>query len=280
MSELSPEAKKLFNIARDSYSPDADRVMATHAVLKARTGTGVHTSEAPPPAASSVFNPSVSSLWKLIGMGMVVAVGTGAVFVGSRYLSEENNRLPASVVTDSDPSHPAGLPKTSPGAQQISQPFVIEAKSTRTIKDIKGKGASSGQGSRQGSIVRRKPSEQSKRLSISEQVNDSLSGEIALLRKARAALDRRDAAEALAMLDRYKARYPMGTLQQEQLATRVLALCLQGRYSVARAFARELERTAPQSPHLARIRASCVAELDEPSANKQNLQGRKEETGR
>jgi hypothetical protein len=91
-------------------------------------------------------------------------------------------------------------------------------------------------------------------------VNDSLAGELALLRRARSALDRRDADAALALAKQHAARYPRGTLRQERLATQVLALCGLRRTEEARVLARELERVAPRSPHLMRIRASCVTE--------------------
>jgi hypothetical protein len=90
--------------------------------------------------------------------------------------------------------------------------------------------------------------------------SDSLAGELALLRRARSALDRRDADAALALAKQHAARYPRGTLRQERLATQVLALCGLQRTEEARVLARELERVAPRSPHLMRIRASCVTE--------------------
>jgi hypothetical protein len=79
-----------------------------------------------------------------------------------------------------------------------------------------------------------------------------------LLRSARAAIDRGDAASALRLLDQYRAQHPKGTLRQEELANRVLALCALGNKAAARTAAAELERQAPDSPHLARVRGSCA----------------------
>jgi hypothetical protein len=90
--------------------------------------------------------------------------------------------------------------------------------------------------------------------------DDSLARELALLRDARNALDRHDPARALALADQHAALFASGTMRQEQLATRVLALCALKRRAEAIAAERELTRIAPRSPHLMRIRSSCVAQ--------------------
>ena len=90
-------------------------------------------------------------------------------------------------------------------------------------------------------------------------MDDSLSDEVRLLREARGALDRGDPARALTSLDLHEARFPRGTLYEERLATRVQTFCALGRIDAARSVAQELERAAPRSPHLLRVRASCVA---------------------
>ena len=87
---------------------------------------------------------------------------------------------------------------------------------------------------------------------------DSLAEEVRLLRDARAALDRDEPARALVSLDAHASRFPRGTLYEERLATRVLAMCALGRIDAARLAAQELERAAPRSPHLGRVRASCI----------------------
>jgi uncharacterized protein HemY len=89
---------------------------------------------------------------------------------------------------------------------------------------------------------------------------DSLEEEVNLLRSARVALDRGDGAQALRLLDAHEARFQRGTLYEERLASRVLALCAVGRIDAARKTAQELERAAPRSPHLPRVRASCIAQ--------------------
>jgi hypothetical protein len=96
------------------------------------------------------------------------------------------------------------------------------------------------------------------------EVADSLAEEVRLLRDARAALDRGDPSRALVSLDAHASRFLHGTLYEERLATRVLALCAMGRIEAARVAAEELERAAPRSPHLGRVRASCIGATASP----------------
>jgi hypothetical protein len=91
-------------------------------------------------------------------------------------------------------------------------------------------------------------------------VDDDLGEEVALLRAARRALDGRDAAGALRLLDRYARTYPNGTMAEESLATRALTLCALGRVAAARDVVRHLEAVAPRSPQLAGLRASCIGD--------------------
>jgi hypothetical protein len=87
---------------------------------------------------------------------------------------------------------------------------------------------------------------------------DALAAEIALVRKARAALDAGDARAALGLSTQHSARFPGGVLAQEAAVIRVLALCEMGRAAEAGAIARHLEQTSKRSPHLDRLRGSCA----------------------
>jgi hypothetical protein len=95
---------------------------------------------------------------------------------------------------------------------------------------------------------------------LAEPSPDTLSEELVLLRNARAALDRNDAAQALPLLERHTMRFPKGVLRQERLAAQVAALCSLGRVDEAKDTARQLARVAPNSPHLLRLRGSCVSD--------------------
>lgn len=90
--------------------------------------------------------------------------------------------------------------------------------------------------------------------------SDTIKEELQLLRTARAALDRNQPAGALDALDLHRRRFPKGVLRQERITAEVLALCMLGRVEEARTSARQLASIAPSSPHLARLRNSCVSD--------------------
>jgi TolA-binding protein len=86
---------------------------------------------------------------------------------------------------------------------------------------------------------------------------DTLAEEIALLRRAQAALRSGNASGALSLLDEHATRFPKGTLAHERLVTRVQALCKAGRIAQARGLYRAIAGGNPRSPHLAALRNSC-----------------------
>jgi hypothetical protein len=93
---------------------------------------------------------------------------------------------------------------------------------------------------------------------------DGLLGEIRLLHEAQSALAAHDPSRALARLDEHAARYPHGSLRQESLAERVVALCQLGRTDEARSLAAPLLRENTRSPAVERVRASCVGNAATP----------------
>ncbi len=286
MNELSPELKRLFRVAREAFSPSAKRVTAAYAALQARVGARAGEASSPSESdASALSGGEASALstsaalkgtgWgvrSLVGIGVLVTVGTGAAFIASRSVPAPNKRSSAPVGTHtvapgskpvSDvPQGPVVLPKASPDISPSPERPAVKEPSA-PARGSSATGVSAVPAARRASHARHERQEPSAESSSSDEANDPLSGEIALIRGARAALARRDAAQALALLERHKTLYPLGALRQEQLATRVTALCMLGRHHEARSAARELKRVAPRSPHLARIRASCAGEVDE-----------------
>lgn len=93
---------------------------------------------------------------------------------------------------------------------------------------------------------------------------DGLLGEIRLLHEAQSALAAHDPSRALARLDEHAARYPHGSLRQESLAERVVALCQLGRTDEACSLAAPLLRENTRSPAVERVRASCVGNAATP----------------
>jgi hypothetical protein len=79
-----------------------------------------------------------------------------------------------------------------------------------------------------------------------------------LLAEARAALRDGDPQRALRLTEQHAQRFGEGALAEEALAARILALCALGRREQGRAGVAALERMAPNSPQLGRVRTACA----------------------
>jgi hypothetical protein len=86
----------------------------------------------------------------------------------------------------------------------------------------------------------------------------ALDAELALIRRARTALNDGRAEEALAALDEHARRFPKGVLAEDRAAQRVLALCALARLDAAREEGLRFVSSHPRSPHVAAIRSSCA----------------------
>ncbi len=331
MSELSPEAKRLLESARESYSPAPARVDAVREALAARIAT-LGSEGAASSAASALSASAVAP--KLVALGLIAAAGAGALWFGTRgaapppapagvSASPSAQAAPAPAV-DAIAARPVTPhpPAQDDHAQVTTAPPPRVSANTSARADVRPNadtdpnantpvragtnaaargehtprarapvaGSTKGTPSRASADPTASAAPAARRMQLpdaasskppaavpeppdvqsddalqtaqdeptSAEVNDSLAGELALLRRARTALDRRDPQAALSLAKQHAALYPRGTLRQERLATQILALCGLQRPEEARVLVRELERVAPRSPHLMRIRTSCV----------------------
>ncbi len=85
----------------------------------------------------------------------------------------------------------------------------------------------------------------------------SIAGETRLLSEVQTALGEGQFAQALLLLDQHRQRFPQGTLKQEAMASRVIALCRAGRIQDGRRWSEEFQRSFPTSPLLPRILTAC-----------------------
>jgi hypothetical protein len=86
---------------------------------------------------------------------------------------------------------------------------------------------------------------------------DRLGQEVALLRRAQAALRGGNAGQALVLLDQHQREFPRGVLAHERTVTRIQAYCRSGQLAKAQAIYRRIAGASPNSPHLASLRNSC-----------------------
>ena len=88
---------------------------------------------------------------------------------------------------------------------------------------------------------------------------DPLLAEMALIQRARRALQAGQAARALEVLDAHARAFAQGQMREDRRVLRIEALCAAGKAPQARAEARMFLRTFPDSAHASRVRAMCAA---------------------
>jgi hypothetical protein len=275
MTELSPDAKELLQKARAAFSPSQARLDAVRSALPIQL-------PASPAAAASASSPAsgvgaraiAGSAWTTghtIGaVALMSALGAGAtVWILSDRADRPSRTDVASVEAPSNIKPPIAPPtlRLEESAPASETPAVRSATPTGqalpTDVALSPKSLSSARERTHVAARARVKAESPREPALEPPVSadtDSLAEEVNMLRSARAALDRGDAPQAMRLLDAHEAQFQRGTLYEERLATRVLTLCALGRADAARATAQELERAAPRSPHLPRVRASCVAQ--------------------
>jgi len=263
MTDLSPEAEELLRKARSAFSPNEGQLHAVRSALKAQLGASLN---APTSSASGAGGFGASMLgatgWSA-GHTVLAVVAIGAIGAIGAFAMWPSTSRPSG--TAAAPSELLAQPQPASGFTEAeeTEPSAASTPPTPDPWPAAQESAASDRSSERGAPpalrgtarARAKP----EALPAAAAPTDSLAEEVRMLREARSALDRGDAAQALKLLDVHETRFRRGTLPEERLATRVQALCTLGLVDRARAVARELERAAPRSPHLARVRASCIA---------------------
>jgi hypothetical protein len=243
MKQLSPSARRLFELARGQDEPDASaRNRVAHA-LAAKIATG-----ASPGAVGASAYASAAGWGSIAVKSALVVSVTGALAAGG-WLALRSPR----------PVAPSGtVPQT---ASRIAQPtakvHIDEARSPESPESD----AVEDQG---GAPIHRKPGRLSLRMEAPPSTPppvpatpDRLRAETEALRLAQQALRDGTPRQTLRLLDEQDERFPDGLLQQERAAARVLALCQAGLVREARAQASRFERLWPRSALLGRVRAAC-----------------------
>jgi hypothetical protein len=191
-------------------------------------------------------------------LALLVAVGAGTTVVVTEPWSDEPSAVEARVQAAVDPRSQvtAERPRTSAttSAQDTSDdvtPVVEETIATPSEPSPEAIDPSRASTSEPARSSTRRARESAAVMA------DTLAAELALLRRARAALATNALAEATRALDEHAATFEDGALRAEREGTRALVRCAERPDpEVARAFA----STHPGSPLVARVRAACEAE--------------------
>lgn len=236
MSPLSPESRRLFELARGQDEPnEIARNRVAHALsLKIAAG-----------AAVTAAGSSATALGAVIAKSALV-LGISGALVGGGWVAWRTFRTPppavesrpavSHVATPAPTMHEEAQPAWEPpAARSTKEPVKIPAY-RRTARPAT-------------------PAEPAAHAPVLPE--DGLREETLALRLAQQALREKDPEQALRLLDEQDRRFQAGLLPQERAAARILALCQATRVEEARAQASRFERQWPRSPLLSRVRSAC-----------------------
>ena len=252
MSERTPNAQRLLDMARREHEPSAAdeervrsslhaRMLASPLLLPAK---GVHAAK----GAQALLSGGKLTLAK-VALAIGVCGGTGlavhAVVSHGRVAERvAPHELPVSAAArrSLDSVSAAALPT----ARVPSEPAEEATKEAEIPAAPSQAAAPSAKRSPPGSA------------SVVAMTAQDMQVEISGLRQAQQLLHSGNAAQAVSALDQLSSRVPTGGLMEERAATRVIALCTLGRVSDAGVAA--FMAHYPSSVHAARVRSACGAE--------------------
>jgi hypothetical protein len=292
MSDLSPETRRLLNMARESDALPSGRRSHMKAKLFARiAAVPVFTTAAAAAANTattlSFFGPIVKGL---AGIVLVGSIGAGS-YVAMRDASKGRAEVrliaaaqPAAFVPvdvpTSDFQATAPLPAIAPKKQTASAALVTEVP-----RESRAKRAAPSGGSPQPASPQTGSARSAGRISVAQNttaqgpvpllpeplvaptatavptpvVESSLPEETRLLREADQALRAGNTERALTLLDEHATRFPDGVLEPERSAERVVAACKTGRGDAA--LVKQFLATHRGSPLGSRIQVACAGVL-------------------
>lgn len=245
MTQLSPEARRLMQLARneDNPSPEALRRVERSLALGTARAAGVVAL-----GAATAHAATATTLGTLKWVSVAVLVGgasAAGVVAASHSPSVEVQRLRAGAPArepltrrserpmSSLPAAPAPVVSQVPEVLPETEMLLAAAAAPRALA----------------------PAAPPTRPTMKPL--DRLQDETRELRQAQQALRSGDAARALVLLTEQDQTFEHGALQQERHAARVLTLCQLGQTVRAKAEAESFERRYPKSALLARVRSSC-----------------------
>jgi hypothetical protein len=236
MKQLSPEARRLLQLARHEDEPEAQALLRVERLLAGRLASGVGVA-----ATSTLWSQTASGVLMGPAKFVVAAVVVGAASVATVRGLNGSNTPPARNATVA-----AGVKEVRVAAPvpSASSNALVAVPPTPTRSSNENRTAA-----RQATVASGGP--------VEAESPDRLRQETRMLRAAQQALRSGDAAGALSLLEQQDHAFQSGQLQEERSAARVLALCQMGRLTEARSEALRFERRWPTSALLAKVRSSC-----------------------
>jgi hypothetical protein len=240
MKQLSPAARRLFELARDQDKPDAlaeNRVANALSVKIAPDTSLIAAVASATKSAAGLGSIAAKATLLVSATGVLVTAGWLALRSPPRIVSPEAAPGNSSAVVSPTPA--TGLAEKPPAPRRPSEANSTATKAGAYRKPIRA-------------VV---PSDSV--ASAAAAPEDRLRAETEALRLAQRALRDQMPQQALRLLDDQDRRFGEGLMHQERTAARILALCQAGRVDEARAQALRFEKAWPRSVLLARVRSAC-----------------------
>lgn len=259
--DLSPEASKLLDLAREVPSLDVARREAMKAAVLGNLAPGAEKA-APRGALMRLLRSPVTSI--IVASAIAGIVTTS--WIDSKGVTEADTSSAHEASRGPESSEP---PRATPPPEPTPAPAETPANDNANVPTLPSPHA----------LATVKPRIPERRLpSSNEPVNErprttentgvdpntkvgsasSLQEEVRLVRGADAALTEHASAKALSLLVEHERRFPQGTLASERAMLVVLALCAEGRNGEAAAQADRFKARYPHSPLQDRLDHSCA----------------------
>jgi len=277
MKELSPETRRILELARDEDEPAPGAAARLERSLKQRillsaaiVGGGAVLSK--PAVGAGLLVTAIKSM-AIAGVGASVALLGWEVLLNTaeprpgleqRAPNVGRSTSPARLrVEPRAPLPPESTPGVAATGHVVSRVEPADASQppsqlgeTRVVPRVASP-APLGPFQPEASQLPSQPMPPALRAERERMEPDRLAEEAGELREAQRALRSGDSNRALALLEQQQTLYPNGSLAQERSAAKVLALCQAGRAEQARLEAQRFEQLFPNSPLLGRVRGAC-----------------------
>ncbi len=198
---------------------------------------------------------------KSLCVGLVVGAVLGGVLGFGLGRSAESAVEPDEAVLNADASARVGH-TSGPGAVSRVSSSERSLKALVPINSVVSEPAAPRAASPRAALPPRARSKDGRRQAAGPP-ESSLAVELAMLQRARRALNAQNGRLALGIVQELDERFPKGLLVEERSATRILSLCMLERAVEARRFAGQFLDRHPGSVYAQRVRQSCVADLPE-----------------
>lgn len=255
MMDLEQLERAVLEGARKELAPSASDRMRIRSHLLGNTAWFQ-----PAPVRRSLFR-GLTRSWRG-GLALGFAVGALLGFGVSHGVSQALQRTAASAAPASEglaPAVAAAAPAeaVAPGSSGALTPVESASAAEPVELDKPADPVRHVEGSSPRRSAARGAQERGER-NKAEESGSTLAQELALLQRARRALNRDDAQLALGIVQSLDERFPDGVLMEERAATRILSLCQLGRNDEATEQGHHFLLAHPRSVYAERVRHSCV----------------------